>query len=276
MSPFDLHAHSTVSDGTLSPAALVARAAARGLDVLALTDHDDTAGFEVAVQAAAGTALRVVPGVEISVTWESRTLHILGLAIDPGNAALQSGLAGIREGRDARASRIAESLAKAGIRGALDGAKRYVTSERLISRTHFARFLVEDGRARSMQDAFKRYMRAGKPGHVEHAWAGLADAVTWIHAAGGQAIVAHPARYDLTATRMRRLLGEFRDLGGDGIEVFSASQTLAEAEDCARCARVFGLLASAGSDFHDPEESPLDLGALPPLPMGLEPVWSRW
>jgi predicted metal-dependent phosphoesterase TrpH len=276
MSPFDLHAHSTVSDGTLSPAALVARAAARGVDFLALTDHDDTAGVASAVDAAAATSLRVVPGVEISVTWESRTVHVIGLAIDPRNPALQAGLAHIRQGRDLRAARIAESFAKAGIRGALDGAKRYVTSERLISRTHFARFLVEHGHARSMQDVFKRYMRAGKPGHVEHAWASLADAVTWIHAAGGQAIIAHPARYELTATRMRRLLGEFRDLAGDGIEVFSASQTLAEAEDVARWARVFGLLASTGSDFHDPEESPLDLGGLPPLPVGLEPVWSRW
>jgi predicted metal-dependent phosphoesterase TrpH len=210
------------------------------------------------------------------VSWESRTLHILGLNVDPFERALAEGLEAVRAGRDARAVRIAESFAKAGIGGALEGAKRYVTSERLISRTHFARFLVEHGHVRSMQDAFKRYMRAGKPGHVEHAWASLGDAVSWIHAAGGHAVVAHPARYDLTATRMRRLLGEFRDLGGDGIEVFSPSQTIAEAEEHARCARVFGLLASTGSDFHDPAESPLELGALPPLPMGLAPVWSRW
>jgi predicted metal-dependent phosphoesterase TrpH len=276
MAPFDLHAHSTVSDGTLSPAKLVERAVARGIDVLALTDHDDVGGCAEAVEAAAATPLRVVQGVEVSETWESRTLHIVGLNVDPGNPALAAGLQEVRNGRDARAVRIGESFAKAGIRGALDGAKRYVTSERLISRTHFARFLVERGHARSMQDAFKRYMRAGKPGHVEHAWAALGDAVSWIHAAGGQAVVAHPSRYDLTATRLRRLLGEFRDLGGDGIEVFSPSQTLAESEDVARCARVFGLLASCGSDFHDPEESPLDLGALPPLPLGLVPVWSRW
>ena len=276
MSPFDLHAHSTISDGTLTPTELVERAAARGLDVLALTDHDDTAGIAEACSAAAETALRVVPGVEVSVSWESRTLHIVGVNIDPANELLGTGLARIREGRDARATRIAESFAKAGIRGALEGAKRHATSARLISRTHFARFLVECGHARSMHDAFKRYMRAGKPGHVEHAWAALGDAVSWIHAAGGQAIVAHPARYGMTATRLRRMLGEFRDLGGDGIEVFSASHTVAEAEDSARCARVFGLLASTGSDFHDPGESGLDLGALPPLPMGLEPVWSRW
>jgi predicted metal-dependent phosphoesterase TrpH len=276
MSPFDLHAHSTTSDGTLTPTQLVQRAAARGLDVLALTDHDDTAGNVEASSAAAGTSLRVVPGVEVSVTWESRTVHIVGLNIDPRDATLAVGLARIREGRDARAARIAESFGRAGIRGTLEGATKHVTSGTVISRTHFARFLVESAHARSMQDAFKRYMRPGKPGHVEHAWAALGDAVSWIHAAGGQAIVAHPARYGFTATRLRRLLGEFRDLGGDGIEVFSASQTMAEAEDGARCARVFGLLASTGSDFHDPAESPLDLGALPPLPIGLEPVWSRW
>jgi 3',5'-nucleoside bisphosphate phosphatase len=276
MSPFDLHAHSTISDGTLTPTELVDRAAARGVDYLALTDHDDTAGIDEARSAAAATPLRVVPGVEVSVSWESRTVHIVGVNIDPRNRALAAGLTSIREGRDARAARIAESFAKAGIRDALAGAKRYATSARLISRTHFARFLVESGRARSMQDAFKRYMRAGRPGHVEHTWASLGDAVSWIHAAGGQAIVAHPARYGMTATRLRRMLGEFRDLGGDGIEVFSASQTAAEAEDSARCARVFGLLASTGSDFHAPGESALDLGALPPLPMGVEPVWSRW
>jgi predicted metal-dependent phosphoesterase TrpH len=276
MSPFDLHAHSTTSDGTLAPAELVARAAARGLDVVALTDHDDTGGIAEAQRAAEGTSLRLVPGVEISVSWGSRTVHIVGLNVDPGNSVLATGLITIREGRDARAVRIGESLARAGIRGAYEGAKRYVTSERLISRTHFARHLIESGHARSMQDAFRRYMRAGKPGHVQHAWASLSDAVSWIHAAGGQAIVAHPARYGLTATAMRRLLGEFCDLGGDGIEVYGAAQTVAEAEDVARCARVFGLLASTGSDFHDPDESPLELGALPPLPMGLEPVWSRW
>jgi len=203
-------------------------------------------------------------------------VHIVGLNVDAGNSELAAGLATIREGRDARAVRIGESLARAGMRGAYEGAKRYATSGRLISRTHFARHLVASGHARSMHDAFKRYMRAGRPGHVEHAWASLGEAVSWIHAAGGQAVVAHPARYGLTATAMRRLLGEFRDLGGNGIEVFSASHTMAEAEEAARCARVFGLLGSTGSDFHDPVESPLELGALPPLPLGIAPVWARW
>ncbi|MFO1310936.1 MAG: PHP domain-containing protein [Burkholderiales bacterium] len=276
MSPFDLHSHSTMSDGTLTPGQLVARAAARGLDVLALTDHDDIGGIAEAQHAAEGTATRVVPGVEISVTWGSRTVHIVGLGVDPACAALAQGLQAIRDGRDARAIRIGAALAKAGVRGAYEGARRFAASDRSISRTHFARFLVGSGHARSTQDAFKRFLKEGRPGHVPHAWASLSDAVSWIHAAGGQAIVAHPGRYGLTSTGLRRLLGEFRDMGGDGLEVFSPSHTLAEAEDCARCARVFGLLASTGSDFHDPEESPLDLGALPPLPVGVVPVWSRW
>ena len=276
MSPFDLHSHSTVSDGTLTPAQLVARAASRGLDVLALTDHDDIGGIAEAQRAAEGTGTRVVPGVEISVTWGSRTVHILGLGVDTNCAELAQGLQAIREGRDARALRIGTALAKAGIRGAYEGARNLANSDRSISRTHFARYLVQSGHARSTQDAFKRFLKEGRPGYVPHAWASLSEAVTWIHAAGGYAIVAHPPRYGLTATGLRRLLGEFKDLGGDGLEVFSASQTLAEAEDCARCARIFDLLASTGSDFHDPEESPLELGALPPLPAGVVPVWSRW
>lgn len=276
MSPFDLHAHSTVSDGTLTPAQLVARAASRGLDVLALTDHDDIGGMAEAQSAAEGTGVRVIAGVEISVSSGSRTVHIVGLGLDVTCPRLVEGLRTLRAGRDARAVRIGAALAKAGVRGAYEGALRHATSDRLVSRTHFARYLVESGHARTMQDAFKRYLKEGRPGYVPHAWASLGDAVAWIHAAGGQAIVAHPSRYALTATGLRRLLGEFKDLGGDGVEVFSPSQTRAEAEECARCARVFGLLGSTGSDFHDPRESPLDLGALPPLPAGVEPVWSRW
>ena len=273
MSPFDLHAHSTVSDGTLRPSALVERAVARGIDVLALTDHDDTAGTAEAVEAAAGSTLRVVAGVEISVTWESRTLHILGLNVDPCNAALAAGLAHIREGRDARAARIAESFAKAGIRGTLEGAKTHVTSGRLISRTHFARFLVEQGHCRDTSEVFRKYLTEGKPGYVPHRWASLKDAVQWITAAKGMAVIAHPGRYKFTANEEYALFLEFKAHGGRAIEVVTGSHTTAEYVEYADKALEFDFAASRGSDFHSPGESHCDLGKLPPLPGALTPVW---
>jgi len=276
MPRYDLHSHSTYSDGLLPPAAVVQRAAARGVDFYALTDHDDTGGLAEAAAAARETSLTFVPGAELSVSWESQTIHIIALQIDPANRVLDEGLAAIRSGRDARAHRISEALAAAGIRGAYEGARRFVTSERLISRSHFARFLVEAGYAKETKDVFKKYLVQGKPGYVAHAWATLPDAVDWIHAAGGQAVVAHPGRYRVTATGMRRLLGEFRDAGGDGIEVLSPSHTPAQFAEYATYARVFGLLASMGSDYHGPGEGWIDLGDLPPLPAGVTPVWSKW
>jgi 3',5'-nucleoside bisphosphate phosphatase len=273
---YDLHAHSTFSDGLLTPAALVERAAARGVDVLALTDHDDTGGLGEAAAAARVAGITLVPGAELSVSWEVHTIHVLGLKVDADNADLASGLATIRGGRDARAVRMGESLARAGIPGAYAGARRFVTSDRLISRSHFARFLVEAGHARETRDVFKRYLTQGKPGYVAHAWATLPDAVAWIHAAGGLAVIAHPGRYRVTATGMRRLLSEFRDAGGDGIEVHSSSHTAAQFTEYATYARAYGLLASIGSDYHGPGESYIDLGGLPPLPSGVDPVWTRW
>jgi predicted metal-dependent phosphoesterase TrpH len=276
MPRFDLHSHSTASDGLLAPSALIARAIEQRVDVLALTDHDDTDGLGEAQRAAQGSSLTLVNGVEISTTWRSHTVHLVGLHVDPANNALTAALAHVREGRDARAHRIAASLAQAGVPGAYEGARKYVTSDRLISRAHFARFLVEAGYGRSTQDVYKRYLGEGKPGYVAHAWAAIGDAVSWIHAAGGQAVLAHPARYRVTATGMRKLLGEFKDAGGDAIEVHSASHTFAQAEEFARHARVFAFLASAGSDYHGPGESWLELGAVAELPSWLEPVWSRW
>lgn len=273
---FDLHAHSTVSDGLLSPAALVQRAAQNGVAVLALTDHDDTAGLAEAAIAAGAGGLTLVPGVEVSATWERHTVHVVGLHVDIAEASLADGLAQVRAGRDARARLIGQSLARAGIEGAYEGARRLAANDRLVSRAHFARYLVAQGRARSTRDVFRRYLTPGKPGYVAHAWAPLADAVGWIRAAGGQAVLAHPGRYELTATGMRRLLGEFHDAGGDAIEVVSAAHTRAEYETFAGHARTFGFLASAGSDFHGPGESALDLGRLPPLPSGAVPVWSAW
>jgi predicted metal-dependent phosphoesterase TrpH len=276
MTRYDLHCHSTHSDGLLPPAAVVARAAARGVHVLALTDHDEVSGLTEARVAAAEAGIAMIAGTELSVTWESITIHVVGLGIDASNAALASGLRAIRAGRNLRARRIGDALAEAGIRGAYEGALNLATSERLVSRTHFARFLVGAGYAGEVKDVFKRFLVRGKPGYVAHAWATLRDAVAWIRGAGGQAVLAHPGRYQLGSTGMRRLLAEFRDVGGQALEVLSPSHTPAQVVAFAGHARVFGLLASGGSDFHGPGESWIDLGGLPELPAGVVPVWNNW
>ena len=276
MRRYDLHCHSTRSDGLLAPAAVVGRAAERGVDVLALTDHDEVSGLAEARSAAAATKMEFVCGTELSVSWEDLTIHVVGLRIDPENPMLVAGLAAIREGRTSRARRIGDALAAAGIPGAYEGALKYVTSERLISRTHFARFLVESGYAREVKDVFKRYLVPGKPGYVEHGWATLGEAVQWIHVAGGQAVVAHPGRYKVGSGGMRRLLSEFRDVGGDAIEVLSPSHTPAQYTEFATQCRVYGFAGSCGSDYHGPGESWMDLGDLPPMPVGVIPVWHDW
>lgn len=273
---YDLHCHSTASDGRLAPAEVVARAAAQGVDVLALTDHDETAGIAEARSAAREHGIAVIAGTEISASWERHTVHVVGLNIDPEFRDLVTGLESIRSGRSQRARRIADRLAECGIRGAYEGALQYVTNESLVSRTHFARYLVEAGYVRDMKTVFERYMTPGKPGFVAHVWPSLAQAIDWIHAAGGVAVLAHPARYPLTRTALRRLLSQFRDLSGDAIEVLSGSHTRADADEIATLARVFGLLASTGSDFHAPDESYVDLGGLPALSGGAAPVWERW
>jgi predicted metal-dependent phosphoesterase TrpH len=273
---YDLHCHSTRSDGLLAPREVVERAASRGVDVLALTDHDDVSGIAEAREAALRASVTLVPAAEISVTWEEQTIHVVALHIDPDNPTLLAGLEQVRSGRDARAHRIAAALAQAGIPDALEGARKYVTSERLISRSHFARYLVERGVARDLRDVFKRYLTPGKPGYVRHAWAEMDDALHWIRVSGGQAVLAHPGRYNVTGTALRRLIGDFRDAGGSGIEVLSASHTAAQVAEFGTLARVFGLRASCGSDYHGPGESRLDLGDLPPLPGGLTPIWTDW
>jgi 3',5'-nucleoside bisphosphate phosphatase len=276
MIQYDLHCHSTYSDGVLPPRDVVRRAAGHGVDVLALTDHDELQGLEEARATAAEEAIELVPGTEISVTWERQTLHVVGVRIDPENEGLTRGLTAIRAGRDTRALKIADALRDAGIPDALEGARKYVTSDRLISRTHFARFLAETGHVRDVHEAFKRYLVAGKPGYVPHSWAALTEAIAWIRGAGGQAILAHPGRYAISKSDMRRLLGEFRDAGGEAIEVVSPSHTPAQFVEYATYARAFGLKGSCGSDFHAPGESWMDFGDLPPLPVGVEPVWSTW
>ena len=274
VSPYDLHCHSTQSDGLLAPAAVVERAAQRGVRVVALTDHDDTSGLEDARAAAAAAGIRLVDGVEVSLTWNEHTLHVVGLAIDRLNETLAQGLHRNRGGRSERAQRIAAALEKIGIPGTLEGARKYVTNPDLVSRTHFARHLVESGRARSTQLVFDRYLGAGRPGYVAHVWAGLDEAITWIKAAGGLAVLAHPGRYKLDEAGRSTLLEMFRDLGGVGIEVVTGSHSPDEYGYWGRRAREFGLLASVGSDFHGPGES-RDLGDLSALPAGCTPVWSR-
>ena len=273
---YDLHCHSTVSDGTLTPTAIVERAAARGVDVLALTDHDEIAGLDEARLAAAGAGLRFINGTELSVSWRDLTLHVVGLGIDPHSPVLVEGMRVIRSGRLGRARLIGEALERVGIPGAFDGAARFAANEQLLSRTHFARFLVEAGHVKDVRDVFKRYLTPGKPGYVEHEWASLADVVNWIHGAGGQAVLAHPGRYKINRHGMRELLAEFKDRGGDAIEVLTSSHTHAQYAEYASYALHFGFLASCGSDYHGPGESWMDFGDLPPMPPGLTPVWHAW
>jgi hypothetical protein len=272
---YDLHTHTVYSDGALAPAELVARAATNGVQVLALTDHDVTDGVPEAQAAAQQAGITLVPGVEISVTWGAQTVHVVGLQIDITHPGLQAGLARLREFREWRAEEIGRRLAKAGIPGASEGA-RALALRGLVSRTHFAQFLVAAGHAADVRSVFKKYLVHGKPGYVPGQWAGLDEAIGWIRAAGGQAVLAHPARYKITATRLKKLLGEFRDAGGAAIEVVSGSHSRDDMFRFAQLAHSFGLLASSGSDFHGPHNYYMDLGPMPPLPDGCTPVWQTW
>jgi predicted metal-dependent phosphoesterase TrpH len=260
----DLHCHSVVSDGTLTPEALAARAQANGVELWALTDHDEIGGQHRAARAANALGMSYLTGTEISVTFANNTVHIVGLGFDADDAQLAQGLAATRGGREARAMDMAAQLAQVGIQGAYEGALRFVGNPELISRTHFARFLVETGVCRDTPEVFRRYLTEGKPGYVPHRWAALGDAVHWITEAGGLAVIAHPARYKFSANEEYALFTEFIAHGGRGVEVVTGSHTAAEE---------FDLAASRGSDFHSPDESHTDLGALPYLPGGLTPVW---
>jgi len=272
----DLHSHSTYSDGVLRPEELVRRAARRGVSVLALTDHDATDGLAAARRAAGDAGVEFVNGVEISVTWDGQTLHIVGLHIDPAHPELARGLERLREGRRRRAEQIADELDKAGIEGSLAGARAHVTNPELVGRTHFARFLAERGYARDVPGVFKRFLVTGRPGHVPHLWAGLEQAIGWIRASGGMAVLAHPGRYKLEELQRCALLAAFKDAGGAAIEVVTGSHTPDQFQSYARYAQRYGLLASTGSDFHGPGESYRDLGDLPDLPRGCTPVWAAW
>ena len=269
----DLHCHSVISDGTLTPEALAARAKANGVELWALTDHDETGGVERAAAAARAQGLHYLTGAEISVTFAGETVHIVGLGFDADNAALKEGLHRTRGGREQRAMEMAEGLARVGIKGAFEGALKFVGNPELISRTHFARFLVESGVCSETHEVFRKYLTEGKPGFVPHRWATLRDAVTWITQASGVAVIAHPGRYKFTANEEYALFTEFKAHGGQAVEVVTGSHTTQEYVKYAETAKEFGLAASRGSDFHSPDESRTDLGALPFLPGELTPVW---
>jgi predicted metal-dependent phosphoesterase TrpH len=269
----DLHCHSVVSDGTLTPEQLATRAKSNGVQLWALTDHDEIGGQAQAATAARAIGLDYLSGVEISVTFLHQTIHIVGLGFDIEDAQLWQGLQQTRGGRAVRARQMADELAHTGVYGAFDGALKYAGNHDLISRTHFARFMVETGVCKDTYEVFRKYLTEGKPGFVEHRWATLKDAVSWIRNAGGMAVIAHPARYKFTANEEFALFTEFKGHGGQGVEVVTGSHSAAESLAYADTAIEFGLAASRGSDFHSPDESRTDLGALPNLPPQLTPVW---
>ena len=269
----DLHCHSVVSDGTLTPEALAQRAKANGVELWALTDHDEIGGLARAAAAAQAQGLPFLTGVEISVTFIGHTVHIVGLGFDANDPRLTQGLQQTRGGRGQRAMDMAAGLAKVGIAGAYEGALAFAGNPELISRTHFARFLVDTKVCKDTHEVFRKYLTEGKPGYVEHRWATLKDAVTWITQAGGIAVIAHPARYKFSTNEEYALFTEFKAHGGQGVEVITGSHTPAEYLSYADTAREFGLAASRGSDFHSPEESHTELGTLPYLPGALTPVW---
>jgi predicted metal-dependent phosphoesterase TrpH len=280
MLDYDLHCHSNISDGTLTPAEVVKRAAGRGVKVLALTDHDDVDGLDEARAAAEQLGMRFINGVEVSVSWRTHTVHIVGLGIDPAYPPLAEGLRSVRSGRGERAQKMADSLAKAGIGGVLEGAYQYAGNPNMIGRTHFARYLVEAGHCKDVKSVFNRYLVKGKPGYVPHQWAAMADAIGWIRGSGGIAALAHPGRYmsgrhSMGKQTMHELLTEFVECGGRALEVVTGSHTPEQYAEFARYAGEFNLLASCGSDFHGPDESYRDMGRMPDLPLSCRPVWQE-
>lgn len=271
---YDLHTHTTASDGSLTPTELVAYAQDAGTQVLAVTDHDITDGLAEASEAANDADIAFVPGIEISVSWAHQTIHVVGLHIDPAHVPLQDGVRKLQQIRVSRAQAIAIQLEKAGYPGALDAAQRYAQGG-IISRTHFAQFLVEQGHASSLKQVFKKFLVRNRPGYVATEWASLEEAVAWIRGAGGLAVIAHPARYQLSANKMRQMLGAFRDCGGVAIEVVSGSHSMSDIQRYTHIAEYFGLYASRGSDYHGKETAYADPRRLPALPEGCRPVWTH-
>ncbi len=273
MSPIDLHSHSTASDGLLTPTELVLRAKKRHVTHLALTDHDEIAGLSEAQAAGTSNDVKIISGAELSCLWERKTIHVVGLFLNPDTPSLIVALQEVKKTRLVRGREIAKKLATAGIANAWEGAHRFVTNNDLVSRAHFARFLVDAGYVADQQKAFDRYLSEGKPAFVAPPWPSITQSVAVIHDAGGVAVLAHPGRYRLTTTGRRRLLAEFKDCGGEALEVFSPAHTPNDNEQFIAFAHQFGFAASLGSDFHG-DHSRFDLGELPPLPAGVTPVWT--
>ncbi|WP_054772915.1 PHP domain-containing protein [Methylogaea oryzae] len=272
---YDLHCHSTASDGALSPTEVVQRAAQKGVTTLALTDHDCVNGLQEAAAAAQTLGISLIPGIELSTTWNRQCVHVVGLRIDPDNAPLRQGMAQLTEIRAGRAREIGRRLAKIGFAEAYDTAIA-LAGKSMITRPHFARALVQQGRAVDEKAAFERFLARGKHGYVTTEWAPLAEAVGWVRQAGGIAVLAHPFRYNLTGTKMRELVEAFIAAGGEAMEVVCGNSNRDEIRHAAELATRHGLLASAGSDFHSPDIHWLELGRLQELPAGLTPVWQRW
>jgi len=272
----DLHCHSTASDGVLAPAEVAARAHANGVTLWSLTDHDEIRGIPQARAAAQSLGMQFVSGIEISVSWAERTLHVVGLNIDIENQRLNQGLEQIRHDRETRALQMADKLSELGVSGSYEGALGYAGNPNLLSRTHFARYMVEQGYCKTMQDVFDRYLGDGKPAYVAGEWAGLDEALDWIHDAGGIAVIAHPGRYKYSRREFTTLFRTFKLMGGRGIEVVTGSHTPDQYHQYANVARQYGFLASCGSDFHSPGESRMDLGRVPPMPSDLVPVWKAF
>lgn len=269
---YDLHCHSTASDGALSPTELVHRAHNKGVTHLALTDHDTTGGLAEAQQAASALGLRLILGIELSCQWQGKCLHVVGLGIDPAHPPLADATHKLKDTRLLRAEKMAEKLEKRGITGALEAVIK-AAGDGMITRTHFADFLLSHGHVKNQQDAFDRYLAKGKPAYVATPWADLEETLTWILGSGGVAVLAHPLRYDLTASWMRRLLEAFKQMGGQGMEVVTGRFNPDEIHRLSNYARRFGLLGSVGSDFHSPDNTYVELGKLAPLPAGVLPVW---
>lgn len=275
-SSVDLHCHSTRSDGVFEPTVLAKRAFDNGVRLWSLTDHDEVSGQEEAMQAAHELGMDYITGIEISVTWANRTLHIVGLHYDIYNTEMVAGLERIRRDRVTRAQEMGEKLLKFGVKNAYEGALVLAGNPDLLSRTHFARYMVEQGHCKHMQEVFDKYLADGKPAYVPGAWATLEEAVAWIKGAGGVAVIAHPGRYKYSHEEFKTLFTRFKDLGGEAIEVVTGSHYPEQYHQYANVAKNYGFKVSCGSDFHGPTESKIDLGRLPLLPAGLTPIWQEW